>query len=68
MALRLLGHDPCREDTHRLAMHCYVRVGARAQAVRQYEVCEHILARTRSPPEPSTENLYELIRLNPAAV
>src|SRR5690349_14796483 len=26
-AWRLLGHDPCREDAHRLVMRCYVQFG-----------------------------------------
>src|SRR5438067_11315163 len=40
---RLLGHDPCREDAHRLIMRCYVRRGERAQALHQYRLCAEIL-------------------------
>jgi DNA-binding SARP family transcriptional activator len=31
---RVLAHDPCREDAHRQAMRCYVRLGQRTQAFR----------------------------------
>ena len=51
-ALRLLALDPCREDAHRLVMRCYVRLGERAQALRQFRVCERILrGEFDAPPE-----------------
>lgn len=64
---RLLNHEPCREDAHRLAMRCYMRLGARAQALRQYQFCCQIL-RTEfaASPEPATNELFEQIRLTPA--
>jgi DNA-binding SARP family transcriptional activator len=68
-ACRLLQHDPCREDAHRLVMTCHVRVGERAQALRQYEVCRQILEREfRAPPEPSTAALFARVRFDPASV
>jgi len=68
-ALELLNHDPCREDAHRMAMRCYVRLGARAQALRQYRTCREVLAAEfEASPERSTEALYELVRLEPARV
>jgi DNA-binding SARP family transcriptional activator len=68
-ALRLLARDPCREDAHRMAMRCYVRLGARAQALRQYQICRQILvAEFDAPPEESTERLYELVRLDPGRI
>jgi DNA-binding SARP family transcriptional activator len=68
-ARQLLAHDPCREDAHRMAMRCYVRLGARAQAVRQYRICRVILAdEFDAPPEDATERLYELVRLDPGRV
>ena len=68
-ALAILACDPCREDAHRLAMRTYVRLGERAQAMRQYRLCSTILAREfDAPPEPATTELYELIRLDPAQV
>jgi DNA-binding SARP family transcriptional activator len=68
-ARQLLRYDPCREDAHRLVMRCHVRLGERAQALRQYRVCCHVLEREFDmPPEPSTEALFAQIRLDPASV
>jgi DNA-binding SARP family transcriptional activator len=68
-ALGVLACDPCREDAHRLAMRTYVRLGERAQALRQYRLCSSILAREfDAPPERATTDLYELIRLDPGQV
>jgi DNA-binding SARP family transcriptional activator len=66
---RLLKHDPCREDAHRLAMRCYVRLGTRAQALRQYQVCCQVLkAEFDAKPEPETEALFYQIRLDPKSI
>jgi DNA-binding SARP family transcriptional activator len=68
-ALRLLAHDPCREDAHRLVMRCHVRRGERAQALRQYQLCETVLrAEFDAAPEPATRELFDLVRLDPAGV
>jgi DNA-binding SARP family transcriptional activator len=68
-ALRLLAHDPCREDAHRLAMRCYVRLGQRAQAMRQYKICLDVLAlEFEARPEESTDDLFRLIRTEPGRV
>lgn len=68
-ALRLLDVDPCREDAHRMAMRAYVRLGARAQALRQYDVCRTILANEfEAFPERATEQLFNLIRTDPGLV
>lgn len=65
-ARRLLSHDPCREDAHRLVMRCHVRLGERAQALRQYQTCRQILAAEfAARPEPLTDALYERLRLDP---
>ena len=68
-ALCLLAGDPCREDAHRLVMRCYVRRGERAQALRQYRVCEAIL-RTEfaASPEPETVALFDQVRLDPRSI
>ena len=67
--LRLLAVDACREDAHRLAMRCYVRRGERAQALRQYRLCESILAgEFDAAPEPATHALFERVRLDPERV
>ncbi len=69
LVLRLLSVDGCREDAHRLAMRCYVRRGERAQALRQYRLCESILAgEFDAPPEPATHALFERVRLDPDSV
>ena len=68
-AMRLLAHDPCREDAHRLVMRCHVRLGERAQALRQFRVCQHVLsAEFAACPEPLTIRLYEQIKLDPGSV
>jgi DNA-binding SARP family transcriptional activator len=68
-SLRLLQSDPCREDAHRVAMRCHVRQGARAQALRQYRLCEEILRREfDAVPEPATLELFDRVRLHPALV
>jgi DNA-binding SARP family transcriptional activator len=69
LALRLIEHDPCREDAHRLVMRCHVQRGERAQALRQYRLCAQLL-RTEFDvaPEPATEALYAQIRLQPGSI
>ena len=68
-ALRLLAVDPCREDAHRMAMRSYIRMGARAQALRQYQLCRTILAEEfDAVPEPATEHLFTVIRTDPGGV
>jgi DNA-binding SARP family transcriptional activator len=68
-ALRILAADPCREDAHRLVMRCRVRRGERAQALRQFRLCEDVLrVEFDAPPEPATRAVYDQIRLNPAGV
>src|SRR5262249_5218406 len=69
LAWRLLGHDPCREDAHRVVMRCYVRRGERAAAVRHYHVCAHIL-RTEfdAAPEPATTALFDQIVREPSSM
>jgi DNA-binding SARP family transcriptional activator len=68
-AVRLLAVDPCREDAHRIAMRAYVRLGVRAQALRQYTLCQTILRdEFDAIPEPATEQLFRLIRTDPGLV
>jgi DNA-binding SARP family transcriptional activator len=68
-ALGLLAHDPCREDAHRMAMRCFVHLEQRAQALRQYGICRQVLAREFGvSPERATQQLYELVRTDPAGV
>jgi DNA-binding SARP family transcriptional activator len=68
-AVRLLAVDPCREDAHRMVMRAHVRLGARAQALRQYSLCRLILRdEFDAVPEPATERLFNLIRTDPGQV
>jgi len=68
-ALDVLAHDAYREDAHRIAMRCYVRLGQRAQALRQYRICRDLLrSEFEAAPERATDELYELIRLEPVRV
>ena len=68
-AVRLLAVDPCREDAHRMAMRAYVRLGVRAQALRQYTLCRTILKdEFDARPEPATERLFALVRTDPGLV
>lgn len=61
-AHRLLEHDPCSEDAHCLLMRCFVRLGQRAQALRQYELCRTILQRElQIEPAPETAELRQRI-------
>jgi DNA-binding SARP family transcriptional activator len=65
----LLGHDPCREDAHRVVMRCHVRRGERAAALRHYHICEHILhTEFEATPEPATTTLFNQIRHQPSQV
>jgi DNA-binding SARP family transcriptional activator len=68
-AVRLLSVDPCREDAHRMVMRAHVRLGSRAQALRQYNLCRLILlGEFDAIPEPATERLFNLIRDDPGQV
>lgn len=65
-AHQILARDPCREDAYRMTMRCYLALGQRTQALRQYQVCRLALAREfDTTPEPATESLYESIRSDP---
>ena len=67
--LELLAADPCREEAHRLAMRCYLRRGERAQALRQYRLCEQVLrCEFDAPPEAATTALYDRLRLDPTGI
>jgi DNA-binding SARP family transcriptional activator len=60
---RMLDVDPCREDAHRLLMHCYARQGRPYLALRQYELCCRVLRATLSTrPAPETTRVYAWIR------
>ena len=56
---RLLEKDRCHEDSYRLLMRCYVSLGLRDRALRQYRLCEETLLRHYgTAPSPETQSLY----------
>jgi DNA-binding SARP family transcriptional activator len=58
-----LRHDPTREDAHRRLMALYASLGARDQAMRQFQTCEDVLKRELDVgPEQSTVELYQEIQ------
>ncbi|MFQ5813768.1 MAG: ABC transporter substrate-binding protein, partial [Anaerolineae bacterium] len=62
MALRLLSHDPLREDAHRLVMRAYCHLGQRNAALEQYHRCrEIVLEELRTEPMVETTELYRAI-------
>lgn len=66
---QILENDPCREDAHRQIMRCFVRLGQRAQALRQYQLCASVLrVEFDIDPEPQTVQLFEQTRLDPVGV
>jgi DNA-binding SARP family transcriptional activator len=61
-ALRLLDHDPLRENAHQVAMRAYCRLGQRNAALEQYYCCrEIVLEELGAEPMVETTELYEAI-------
>jgi ABC-type oligopeptide transport system substrate-binding subunit/DNA-binding SARP family transcriptional activator len=58
VGLRLLQHDPLREDAHRLAMRAFCRLGQRNAALEQYRRCRQAVQE-----ELGTEPLVETVEL-----
>lgn len=64
---QLLTVEPCCEDGHRQMMRCYVKLGRRGQALRQFQLCTQLLDREfAATPEPATVTLFDQIRLDAA--
>ena len=59
-ALRLLDHDPLREDAHRLAMCAYCRLGQRNAALEQYRRCREVVQEELGA-EPMVETTKDVI-------
>ena len=56
---RVLEKDRCHEDTYRLLMRCYAKLGMRGRALRQYHLCEKTLGQEYGTiPSPETRSLY----------
>jgi DNA-binding SARP family transcriptional activator len=59
---RVLEKDRCDEDAHRLLMECFVGLGQRVRALRQYTLCERALKHEHNmTPSPETRALYTSI-------
>ena len=57
---RVLEMDRCHEDSYRLLMRCYARLGLRGRALRQYRLCKSTLGREYGmSPSPETHALYK---------
>jgi DNA-binding SARP family transcriptional activator len=68
-AQQMVATEPCREDAHRIAMRAYVRMGQRAQALRQYRLCESSLqTEFDALPERATTALFERVRCDPHGI
>jgi ABC-type oligopeptide transport system substrate-binding subunit/DNA-binding SARP family transcriptional activator len=60
--MRLLQHDPLREDAHRLTMRALCRLGQRNAALEQYHRCQQIVERELNvEPMVETTALYQAI-------
>ncbi len=61
---RILEKDRCHEDSYRLLMRSYARLGLRCRALRQYQLCERILRQEYGTvPSPETQTLHRSIIL-----
>lgn len=59
---RALEKDRCHENSHRLLMRCYARLGQRGRALRQYRLCERFLGQEYGTvPSPETKSLRQSI-------
>ena len=55
----VLDKDRCHEDSYKLLIECYIRLGLRGEALRQYRLCERILVREYGVNlSPDTQALY----------
>src|SRR5919112_1843435 len=56
---KVLEKDRCHEDSYRLLMRCYARLGLRGRALDQYRICEKILEQEYgTSPSSETQSLY----------
>jgi DNA-binding SARP family transcriptional activator len=61
-ATRLLEEDRCHEEAHRQIIRAHAGAGRRAEALRQYQRCERVLAEELGvQPMPETMALYRAI-------
>lgn len=63
-ARKLIKFEPTHEGAVRSLMRALVKMGDRAQAIREYERCrEALLSKLDLPPSKETEALYEAVKL-----
>jgi len=56
---KVLEKDRCHEDSYRLLMRCYARLGLRGRALEQYRICEKILGQEYgTAPSSETRAVY----------
>ncbi|MBI1878121.1 MAG: winged helix-turn-helix domain-containing protein [Chloroflexi bacterium] len=59
---KLLAEDNCHEAAQRRLMRCYLLLGQRHSAIRQYQLCvENLKMELNVPPSPATQLLYTQI-------
>jgi DNA-binding SARP family transcriptional activator len=56
---KMLQHDECNESAHRLLMECYLRLGQRYLAVKQFRICETALKKLDLEPSEETLALHQ---------
>jgi DNA-binding SARP family transcriptional activator len=67
LAERLLVRDPAHEPAHQTLMFCYLALGDRHAALKQYEACRRALYDELAvEPQPETTALYERIKHTPS--
>lgn len=60
---KALGLDNCNEEAHQRIMYCYLQMGQRQMALRQYQLCETALQKDLGlKPSAATRQLLEEIR------
>lgn len=63
---RLLAADPIRDEAHRAAIYCYMRMSRRSEAIRHYRRCQKLfLQELDGEPEAATVELYDAVRASP---
>src|SRR5688572_384597 len=69
LAEQLLAHEPANEVAHQHLMFCYLTIGERHKALKQYESCLRLLQEELGvDPQPETVALYQRLKKSaPAA-
>jgi len=59
---RMLDKDNCLEETHLRIMKCFMELGTRDMAIRQFKACEEALETMELKPGKSIRAFYEAVR------